>query len=103
MVTAAEVAPATDLSLLPLTLPGYELRVLDQRKTLTYEAAGTHFEVRLPIFFYLPNLEESQSLHLLRQAVDELRRAVHEPDRNEYDFDKLLARFEQGLAALGQH
>jgi hypothetical protein len=99
-VAAAAVAPGTDLSLLPLTLPGYQLRVLDQRKTLTYDAAGTAFEVRLPIFFYLPNAPEAQPLHLLRQAVDELRRAIHQPDRSEYDFEKLLARFEQGFSAL---
>lgn len=98
---AGEVAPATDFSLLPLTLPGYELRVLDQRKTLTYETGGTRFDVHLPIFFYLPNAETDAAVRLIRQAVDELRHAAHQPDRNEYDFDKLLERFEQGLAAFG--
>ena len=98
--TPAPVTPGTDVTLLPLAVPGYELRVLDQRKTLTYEANGAQFEVRLPIFFYLPDLAQSQALRTLRQAVDELRRAIHEPDRNEYDFDPLLGRFEQALAAL---
>jgi hypothetical protein len=101
-VLAKGVVPSTDLSLLPLTVPGYELRVLDQRKTLIYDAAGTRFEVHLPIFFYLPNAAENSALRLIRQAVDELRRAAHQPDRNEYDFEKLLGRFEQSLAELGR-
>jgi hypothetical protein len=99
----APVAPGTDLSLLPLTLPGYELRVLDQRKSLTYEANGAKIEVRLPIFFYLPDLAQAQALRALQQAVDELRRAIHEPDRNEYNFEPLLGRFESALAALPSH
>jgi hypothetical protein len=100
---AAPVAPGTDLSLLPLTFPGYELRVLEQRKPLIYELNGAKIEVRLPIFFYLPDLAQAQATQALRQAVDELRRAAHEPDRNEYDFEKLLGRFEQALSALAPH
>jgi hypothetical protein len=99
----APVAPGTDLTVLPLAFPGYELRMLEQRKTLTYEVNGSKVEVHLPIFFYLPDLAQAQATRALQQAVDELRRAVHEPDRNEYDFAALLNRFESALAALAPH
>lgn len=100
-VAGADIAPHSDLTLLPLHIPGYDLRVLDRRKPLSLEAAGSRFTVDLPIFFYYPAPDRRQAVTLLRQAADELRQISREPDRNETDLAGLLQRFERALDLLG--
>lgn len=100
-VAAADVAPHADLTLLPLHIPGYDLRVLDHRKPLALEASGARFTVDLPIFVYYPAPDRRQAARLLRQAADELRQIVREPDRNEADLAGLLQRLEHALDLLG--
>ena len=100
-VGAAEVSSATDPTLLPLTLPGYELRVLDRRKPLALEAGGARFEVRLPIFFYVPSPSRAEGLRRLRLLADDLRRACRAADRGEVDLEGLSKRLEAALAQFG--
>jgi len=101
-LSASDLARGSDPLLLPLRLPGYELRVLDRRKPVTFESGGAKIEVLLPIYFYVPAAERREGLRLLRRAADDLRRAAHAADRGDTDLDDLLARVERGLDLLGQ-
>ena len=55
-------APKDDEPVLPLKIPGYELRVLDQRKPLRLGVAATWVEASLPIFFYYPTADRIHAL-----------------------------------------
>ena len=45
---------AGDSPVLPLAIPGYELRVMDVTKRMTYNANGTPIMLEVPIFIYMP-------------------------------------------------
>ncbi|MGH7997452.1 MAG: hypothetical protein ACREFX_13985 [Opitutaceae bacterium] len=67
------ISDSAAASVLPLTLPGYELRVLDKRKLLYFDVAGSWVEIPLPILFYFPTSERSEALRLVRETADQLR------------------------------
>lgn len=100
-LSISQLPPGVKPLLLPPHLPGYDLRVLDERKPVTLETPGGKFEVRLPIYFYFPAEDRQEGLRLVREAADELRRAAHEPDPASADLDSLLGRLERGLDLLG--
>ncbi len=51
---ALKLTTAGDSPVLPLTIPGYELRVMDVNKKMTYNANGTPVMLEVPIFIYMP-------------------------------------------------
>lgn len=100
-LAVSELPPGSKPLLLPPHLPGYDLRVLDERKPVTLETPTGKFEVRLPIYFYFPADDRQEGLRLVREAADELRHAAHRPDPSAADLDSLLGRLERGLDLLG--
>lgn len=100
-ISASDLPSGVKPMLLPPHLPGYDLRVLDERKPLTLETPGGKVEVLLPIYFYFPADDRREGLRLLREATDELRHATHSPEPAAADLDSLLGRMERGLDLLG--
>jgi hypothetical protein len=100
-LSVSELPAGSKPLLLPTHLPGYDLRVLDERKPITLQTADGKVEVRLPIYFYFPADERREGLRLIREAADELRRAAHNSDPGGADLESTLERLEHGLDLLG--
>lgn len=95
LVSSADGAP-----LLPLRLPGYELRVLDRRKLLYYDVGGAWVEIPLPILFYFPTAGRSEALQLIRQAVRSLQQIAGGDDQPAGSADALARKLERALTLL---
>ena len=61
-----------DHPLLPLRIPGYELRVLEARKPVVLSVGGSQTEASLPVFFYAPDPIRSAAQAPLQRARDTL-------------------------------
>jgi hypothetical protein len=93
-------SPTGESPLLPLNLPGYDLRVLAERKPLLFDVHGAWVEIPLPIFFYLPSPLRESAVADLRTAAAELRRLSHRADWTQEELDALLARFDRAIEKL---
>lgn len=85
---------------LPLRLPGYELRVLDQRKLLFVAAGDSWFEIPLPIFFYYPTADRSEADRLIRDAAQALRAMIGSAAARP-ELESLARQLERASALLG--
>lgn len=100
-VTAAK--PETELApLLPLHLPGYDLRVLDIKKPLLFNVAGTWVEVSVPIFFYLATPAHDEGVKRLRQVAEDLRQLTRKPAWTSAELSRVQADLEAAAALLAQ-
>lgn len=88
--------------LLPLHLPGYELRVLDVKKPLLFHLAGTWVEVSVPIFFYLATPAHEEGLKRLRRAAEDLRQLLRKPAWTSAELAQVQAELKAGAAQLAQ-
>ena len=69
---ASVISKAIDDPALPAKIPGYELRVLDQRKEVMFNVDGRWVKAFVPVFFYYPTGAHD------RERVDQLLHAVYE-------------------------
>ncbi len=60
-------------TVVPLTLPGYELRVMDVTKSITFDVNGQPVTAEIPIFIYLPRSTQS-----VGEATKELRKIYND-------------------------
>jgi hypothetical protein len=102
----------TDSSVLPLTLPGYELRVMDITKKVTYDVGGTPVVAEVPIFVYVPRSPKS-----VDDATKELRKIyndlilVYDQERVDKDrirsmlkrMDSVIDTFDSMTPAVSRH
>jgi hypothetical protein len=88
--------------LLPLHLPGYDLRVLDVKKPLLFHLDGAWVEVSVPIFFYLATPAHEEGLKRLRQVAEDLRRLLRQPAWTSAELAQVQAELEAGAAQLAQ-
>ena len=86
--------------MLPLRIPGYELRVLDRRKPVLFNVAGTRAESTLPIFVYVPTSDPGRAAGLLRQAYDGLLKLGLKPEWTAAELQAVLANLDAAIHAL---
>jgi hypothetical protein len=88
--------------LLPLHLPGYDLRVLDTKKQLLFNVAGTWVVVSVPVFFYIATPAHDDGVKRLRQVTEDLRQLIRQPGWSSAEFAHLQAELETAAAQLVQ-
>jgi hypothetical protein len=93
-------APGAADPVLPLRIPGYELRVLDRRKPVLFNVAGTRAESTLPIFVYVPTSDPGRAAGLLRQAYDGLLKLGLKPEWTAAELQAVLANLDAAIHAL---
>lgn len=94
-----EAGAGADVPLLPLSIPGYRLRVLDVRKPVVFEVAGTKVEASVPVFFYFPETGPGAA-ELIRRARDGLADLERKPEWTAAELQRIVAGLDQGLALL---
>lgn len=85
---------------LPLALPGYELRVLDRRKTVKFRIGDAQGEAALPIFIYYPTGDLAAATGSLREAYDSLQQLGKKPEWTAEELRQVLANLDQALRQL---
>jgi hypothetical protein len=93
---------ARDDLLLPLKIPGYELRTLDVRKPVLFNVNGTWVQASLPIFFYAPSPVPPQAGPVLRRVYDELLRLGQKPEWTAAELQGLIDSVDTALGLLGE-
>jgi hypothetical protein len=96
------LVPAAGISdpVLPLSIPGYELRVLDRRKPIRFNVSGVWAESSLPVFIYVPAGDPGRAAGLLRQAYDGLLKLGLEPEWTAAELKAVLADLDAAIRAL---
>lgn len=83
--------------LLPLKIPGYELRVLDVPKPIVFLVGEAQVEASLPVFFYLPDSDQRHAVVLIQQAYDELSGLGRKEEWSGEELHRVLVQLEQAL------
>jgi hypothetical protein len=94
---------APDSPVLPTTLPGYELRVLDARKPVLFNIDGHWVRAGLPVFIYYPAPPPASAAPLLRQVYDGLLDLTRKPEWSAAELRELIAKLGAALDLLGRH
>lgn len=91
-----------DDNLLPIRLPGYELRVLDKRKKMLYNIKGSWVEASLPVYFYYPTepAHKDKALQLLRKVYDDVLALGEKPQWTASEFRNVLVSLDAALSLL---
>lgn len=97
---APEKDPGAGVPLLPLAIPGYELRVLDVRKPALFNVNGSQVEGSLPVFVYYPAASQAQVASLLRQADDELLKLGQKPEWTGEELGQVLSKLDAAIGLL---
>ena len=101
-ILSAPPSPASAGSLLPPTIPGYELRTLDARKPVLFKVNGTWVQAALPIFFYFPTQLPPPAVPLLRKAYGELLELGNKPEWTAAELQAVIADLDAALRLLEQ-
>lgn len=88
--------------MLPLRIPGYELRTLDVRKPVVFDVAGGRVTVSLPIYLYYPTAfaDRSEATRLLQQAYGEAIRLGQQSQWSAEDLRRILSALDASLTLL---
>ena len=99
---ASPLPPSPDISdpVMPLRIPGYELRVLDRRKPIRFNVSGVWVESALPIFVYVPAGDPGRAAGLLRHAYDGLLKLALEPEWTATEFKAILTDLDAAIRAF---
>jgi hypothetical protein len=99
---ASTLASSADVSdpVMPLRIPGYELRVLDRRKPIRFNVSGVWVESALPIFVYVPAGDPGRAAGLLRQAYDGLLKLGLKPEWTPAELKAVLTNLDAAIRAL---
>jgi len=92
-------APAEG-SLLPRTIPGYELRTLDVRKTVLVQVDGGWVQATVPVFLYFPAGDPAGALPVLRGVYGDLLALGRRPAWTAAELQGLIARLDQAIGLL---
>lgn len=84
-------------TLLPV-IPGYELKVLDVRKTVILDVSGSQVDASLPVFFYYP--VPGPAIHEFRRAYDELIALGQKPEWSAAELRQVIARLGGAIEML---
>jgi hypothetical protein len=95
-------APASSVPVLPLSIPGYELRVLDVRKPVLFEMNGSPVEGSLPVFVYYPAASQAEAVKLLRQASDDLAKLGQKPEWTGEELRQVLSKLDAAVGLLAK-
>ncbi len=87
-------------TLLPV-IPGYELKVLDVRKTAIFDVNGGRVEAALPVFFYYP--VPGPAIQEFRRAYDELIALGRKPEWSAAELRQVIARLGSAIEMLEKH
>lgn len=85
---------------LPLTLPGFELRVLDRSKPVRFQVGDSQAEAELPIFIYYPTGDRGGALRRVRDAYDELQQLGRKPEWTAAELHRVLANLDDAMRLL---
>ncbi len=101
-IQASPLPPSAEVPdpVIPLRLPGYELRVLDRRKPIRFNVAGVWAESTLPVFVYLPTGDPMRAAGLLRQAYDDLLKLGLKPEWTAAELKSVLTNLDAAIRAL---
>jgi len=101
-IQSTPLPPAADVadSVIPLRIPGYELRVLDRRKPVRFNVGGVWAESTLPIFVYVPTGDSGRADGFLRQAYDGLLKLGLKPEWTGAELRAVLANLDSAIRAL---
>jgi hypothetical protein len=99
---APDKAPAAGVPVLPLSIPGYELRVLDVRKPVLFEVNGSQVEGSIPVFVYYPAASQAQAVNLLRQASDELAKLGEKPEWTGEELRQVISKLDAAAGLLAK-
>jgi hypothetical protein len=94
MALTAKSAPEP---LLPLKIPGYDLRVLDVGKPVVLFAAGTRLEASLPVFFYLPNSDQTRATELVQKAYERIQTLSRKPEWTADELQQVMIDLDHAL------
>ncbi len=89
-------------SALPMTIPGYELRVLDVHKAIMFNLKGAWVEASVPIFFYYPVAGKAGALRLLRRARDDLAALGRRREWTREDLRRVIGEVDEALRRLAE-
>jgi hypothetical protein len=98
--TPLSSAPDAAEAVIPLRIPGYELRVLDRRKPVRFNVAGVWAESALPIFVYVPTGDPGRAAGFLRQGYDGLLKLGLKPEWTAAELQAVLANLDAAIRAL---
>lgn len=65
-------------TLIPLQLPGYELRVMDVTKRVTFQVDGQPVAADVPIFVYMPKESAPKAAAVTPETTKELRKLYND-------------------------
>jgi hypothetical protein len=99
---AAEIVPIPDRNdtVLPLDIPGYELRTLEARRHLLLDVEGTQLKASLPVFFYFPKPASPEAAALVHRACDDLVRLGAQPEWTGAELQAVIASLEAAVRLL---
>ena len=102
-ITTKALDPVKDDAFIPTRLPGYELRELNRKRTLTYAIdAETEVKLTFPLLVYFPTNDGAP-----RPEIPELRRLYNDlaeivARTSDDDGQKVLLRLDRILADMGE-
>jgi hypothetical protein len=98
-------APANAIKndpLLPPAIAGYELRTLDVRKPILFNANGKWVRVDLPVFFYFPKPMPPQAAPILRRIYNELLKLARQPEWTAAELQGVIVNLDAAIRLLEQ-
>jgi hypothetical protein len=99
-VLSATAADEAGRPLLPASIPGCELRVLDERKSILFNVKGTWVEASVPVFFYCPVGGRPEAARRIRQVRDDLRALGQKPEWSAEDYRRVISEVDAALQAV---
>lgn len=90
--------------MLPLTIPGYELRTLDRHKDVLFNVDGTWVRASVPVFVYFPTgpKSDAKGLAQLRRVYGQLIRLGQKPDWTAAELQAVIADLDGSIRLLEQ-
>ena len=99
---ALSATKAADDPLLPLTIPGYELRTLDRRKDVLFNVNGTWVRASVPVFVYYPTdaKPKAEALARLRDVYGSILQLSHKPAWSAAELQAVITNLDASLQLL---
>ena len=87
---------------LPLRIPGYELRTLDRKKAVLFNVSGAWVQASVPVFVYYPTnaRDRGDALVRLREAYGSLLKLGRKPDWTAAELQGVIASLESSIHLL---
>ncbi len=99
-VRAASEKAESPAPLIPLRIPGYELRTLDVTKSVLFQVGGSRVEVSVPIFLYYPVPGAAGAGPILRQTQAALRKLTKKSEWTAEEIQEVMGGIDQAERLL---